>query len=83
MRRIWLYVDDDLWQALNARARSDGTTISELLRQAARERYLGKLDERKRAMQTFIGIRKNRPEFRDSDAYLRRLRRDRRTESSS
>jgi hypothetical protein len=80
VRRTQLYLDDDLWEVLHARARGEGTTISELVRQAARERYLGKLEERKRAMQAIVGIRKNRPEFQDSDAYIRALRRDNRTE---
>jgi len=75
MRRTQLYLDDDLWQALHARARGEGTTVSELVRQAARERYLGDLEKRKQAMRAFVGIWKDRPEFRDSDAYVRRLRR--------
>ncbi len=80
MKRTQLYLDDDLWQALHARARVEGTTISDLVRQAARERYVGKLDQRKQAMEAFIGIRKNRPEFRDSDAYIRSLRTEDRIE---
>ncbi|HZP25244.1 MAG TPA: ribbon-helix-helix domain-containing protein [Terriglobales bacterium] len=75
MRRTQLYLEDDLWQALRARARSEGTTISELVRQATRERYLGNLAKRKQAMRAFVGIWKERPEFRNSDAYVRRLRR--------
>ena len=58
MKRTQLYLDDDLWHALHARARSQGTTISDLVRQATREQYLGKLDERRQAMQAFVGIRK-------------------------
>jgi hypothetical protein len=45
------------------RARSQRTTVSDLVRQAARERYLPKLDERRAAMQAFVGIRKERAEF--------------------
>jgi stalled ribosome rescue protein Dom34 len=75
MRRTQLYLDEDLWTALHIRARGEGTTISELVRQSIRERYLGKLDERKKAMQAFVGIRQDRPEFRNTATYLRRLRR--------
>lgn len=75
MRRTQLYLDEDLWQALHVRARGEGTTISELVRQAARERYLGKLDERRAAMQALVGIRKDRPEVRNPTAYVRNLRR--------
>lgn len=80
VRRTQLYLDDDLWQALHARAHAEGTTMSALVRKATRERYLGKLEERKRAMQAIIGIRKDRPEFQDSDAYIRGLRREDRIE---
>jgi ribbon-helix-helix CopG family protein len=69
-----LYLDEDLWNALHARARSRKTTISELVREAVRERYLGRRDERIKAMREFIGIRKRRPETMDAVAYVRSLR---------
>jgi plasmid stability protein len=80
MKRTQLYLDDDLWNALHVRARSQGTSVSELVRQAARERYLGDLDERRNAMLAVVGIWKDRPEFSDPEKYLRRLRRGRRLE---
>jgi hypothetical protein len=80
MRRTQLYLDEDLWSALHARAQSLGTSISELVRIAVRERYVGKLDERRRAMEAIVGIRKDRPEFRHSQAYVRSLRRGSRIE---
>ena len=81
MRRTQLYLDDDLWKALHARARSMGTSISALVRQAARERYLGNLDERREAMLAFVGIRKDRKDLPDStEEYVRSLRRDTRLE---
>jgi hypothetical protein len=80
VKRTQLYLDDDLWHALHARARSQGTTISDLVRQAARERYLSNLDERKAAMQAFVGIRRERPEFSNSLEYVRKLRRGSRLE---
>src|SRR5215471_6681379 len=58
MRRTQLYLDDQLWGALHARAQSEKTSVSELVRQAVRERYLGDLDRRREAMQNFVGIRK-------------------------
>ena len=75
MRRTQLYLDDDLWDALHARARRDGTTISDLVRQAIRERYLGSLTARKAAMQAVVGIWQDRPEMADPEAYVRGLRR--------
>lgn len=80
MHRTQLYLDDDLWNALRARARKQGTTISNLVRQAARAHYLGDLERRKRAMQAFIGIRKDRSDLSDSVEYVRRLRRGSRIE---
>jgi len=81
MRRTQLYLDDDLWNALHQRARSQGTTISALVREAARERYLGNLEERRAAMLAFVGIRKDRKDLLDSTAeYVRSLRRDTRLE---
>ena len=80
MRRTQLYLDDELWNALHVRARSQGTTISDLVRRAVRDRYLGNSDERSKAMLAFIGIRKDRTDLPDSTEYVRTLRRDRRIE---
>ena len=75
MRRTQLFLDDQLWEALHARARSEKTTISELVRQAARERYLGRQEVRMAAMQGFVGIRKSRARAADSGEQVRELRR--------
>ncbi len=80
MRRTQLYLDDHLWNALHARARSRKTTISELVREAVRERYLGRQDEQMKAMQEFVGIRKERANALDAVAYIRTLRRGDRLE---
>jgi hypothetical protein len=75
VRRTQLYFDDDLWYALHARARSRKTTVSELVREAVRERYLGKRDEQAKAMQEFVGIRKESSQPVDAVEYVRSLRR--------
>jgi hypothetical protein len=75
MRRTQLFLDDQLWGALHARARSEKTTISELVRRAARERYLGSQDARMAAMQGVVGIRKSRARTADSAEEVRGLRR--------
>ncbi len=80
MKRTQLYLDDDLWQALHNKARCDGTTISEMVRQAARERYFPNLEQRRQVMQAFIGTGKDRPGIRNPVAYVRRLRRGERVE---
>ena len=75
MKRTQLYLDDDLWNALHVRARQSRTTVSELVRQAARERYLGSVDARKNAMKAVVGIWKDRKDIAGTDAYVRGLRR--------
>ena len=75
MRRTQLYLDDQVWNALHARARSQKTTVSELVREAVRERYLGSQDQQAKAMQEFVGIRKERSRPVDAVKYVRRLRR--------
>jgi hypothetical protein len=75
MRRTQLYLDDHLWNAPHAWARSQKTTISELVREAARERYLGRRDEQRKAMQEFVGSQKRRSDPVDSVRHIRDLRR--------
>ncbi len=81
MRRTQLYLDDDLWNALHTRARSERTSISDLVRRAVRERYFGNLDERRAAMEAIVGIWKDRTDLPDStEEYVRSLRHDTRIE---
>ncbi len=80
MKRTQLYLDDDLWNALRAHAHTQGTTVSDLVRRVARERYLGKFEGRREAMQAFVGIRNDRFDVSDSVAYVRNLRRGSRIE---
>jgi hypothetical protein len=76
VRRTQLYLDEDLWKLLHTHARSSGTTISDLVRQAVRERYAGNLNARRKAMQAFVGIWRDRPEMEDTEAYVREMRRN-------
>ncbi len=74
MRRTQLYLDDDLWNALHVQARREQTSISELVRKAARDRYLGGVAERGRAMKAIVGMWKDRPEFDRPSDYVRDMR---------
>jgi hypothetical protein len=74
VRRTQLYLDDQLWNALHARARTEKTTISELVRQAVRDRYFNGRDRQAKAMRDFVGIRKDRAESFDTAEYIRDLR---------
>ncbi len=80
MRRTQLYLDDSLWNALHTHALSQKTTISELVRAAVRERYLGRQDEQIKAMREFVGIRGEEAGAPDAVDYIRSLRRGDRLE---
>ncbi|HEX4310390.1 MAG TPA: CopG family transcriptional regulator [Acidobacteriaceae bacterium] len=68
VKRTQLYLVDELWSALHERAGREQTTISELVRRAARDRYLGNRDERARAMQAIVGMWADREKFSQSEA---------------
>ena len=74
MRRTQLYLEDDLWTALHIRSRQLGVSISELVRQAVRDRHFGEQANRAKAMRDFVGLRKNRTDLEDTATYIRRLR---------
>jgi hypothetical protein len=53
--------------------------VSELVRRALREKYLG-AGNRRDAMQAFVGIRKGRRDLPDTETYVRELRKGGRLE---
>ncbi len=79
MHRTQIYIDDDLWAILQARATQEHTSVSALIRTAARKNYSVDYAARAAAMQAFVGIRKDTSEFDDVDSYIRNLRNDRRS----
>ena len=72
VKRTQLYLEDNLWEALHLRARSEDTTISELVRSAARDRYLPHAGRRLEAMRAVVGIRPAAPSA-DAVREVRRL----------
>ena len=80
MRRTQLYLEDDLWTALHAKALLEGATVSELVRVAVRERYMGNLAERRAAMLGIVGLWKDRAGMEDAETFIRTLRDDNRLE---
>jgi hypothetical protein len=80
MRRTQLYLDDGLWEALHARAHTQNTTISELVREAVRTVYLGSSEVRRKAMLGIVGIRKAGPKSPDAVTYIQGLRKGDRME---
>ena len=74
MQRTQLYLDEDLLGMLRIRSRQSGTSVSELVRRAVREKYAGRHRSREQAMQAFAGIWKDRAGLGNTEKYLRRLR---------
>jgi hypothetical protein len=74
MRRTQLYLDDDLWNALHFHARLNGQTVSELVRKAARDKYMGNPEERRAAMEGIVGLWQDRKDIENSDIYIRKMR---------
>jgi len=71
-------LNEDIWKLLHIRARQRKTSISELVRQAVREKYGRSAADRREAMQALVGIWKNREDLPDSEQYVRRLRKGKR-----
>jgi Ribbon-helix-helix protein, copG family len=78
MKRTQLYLNEDIWKALHIRARQLRTSISELVRQAVREKYGNSPAARTQAMQAVVGLWKDRSDLPDTEAYVRRLRQGKR-----
>jgi hypothetical protein len=74
MKRTQLYLNDDVWKALHIQSKQQGISISELVRQAVREKYLNSAESRTEAMEALVGLRKDRKGLPDTDTYIRRLR---------
>lgn len=78
MKRTQLYLHEDIWKALHIRSRQQRTTISELVRQAVRDKYGSSPANRRQAMQAMVGLWRNRKDLTDSETYVRRLRKGKR-----
>jgi hypothetical protein len=62
---------------LHILARREGTTLSELVRQAMRARYLGDFEKRRKAMRALVAVRAT---SKDDENSVRELRRGSRLE---
>jgi macrodomain Ter protein organizer (MatP/YcbG family) len=80
VKRTQLYLDAGVWKRLHILARQSGTTVSDLVRQAIREKYTGGPATRREALQSIAGLWKDRTDITDSTAYVRALRKDNRLE---
>ena len=75
MVRTQLYLDDELHRQLRDLARRQGSTVSELVRQALTRVY-GSADVERRlaSLKGIAGLWRNRADLRSTDGYVRRLR---------
>ena len=74
MKRTQLYLEEDIWKVLQIQARQSDTSISDLVRKALRERYGVSPENRRKAMQAWVGIWKDRTDLPSTRAYVRQLR---------
>ena len=74
VKRTQLYLDEDLWQALHTKAAIEKTTVSDLVRTAARKHYLNDSEKRQKALLGIVGIWKDRTDLPDTETYVRSLR---------
>lgn len=80
MKRTQLYLEEDLWKALHTRARREKTTISDLVRRAARDRYMYTPEQRRADMMAAVGAWRDRTDLPDTETFIRSLRDDDRLE---
>jgi hypothetical protein len=78
MKRTQLYLDEGIWKLLEIKSRETGASISELVRQAIRDKYGVSAAKRREAMQAVVGMWKDRTDLPDTETYIRQLRKGRR-----
>lgn len=78
MKRTQLYLDEDIWKTLHIHSRQRRTSISDLVRQAIRDRYGSSPANRSKAMQALVGIWRDRNDLPDTGKYVRQLRKGKR-----
>lgn len=78
MRRTQLYLNEDLWKSLHIHSRQRRKSISELVREAIREKYGIPSANRRQAMMAIVGMWKGRKDLPDTEEYVRQLRKGKR-----
>jgi hypothetical protein len=78
MKRTQLYLDERLLDVLKVQARISKSTVSDVVTQVLREKYLS--PRRIEILKSMVGLWKDRNDIEDSTEYVRKLRRNRRSE---
>jgi hypothetical protein len=76
VKRTQLYLEDELWKTLHIAARQSRRTVSDLVRETLREKYLGQGVKRKEALLSAVGLWKDRTDLPSTRSYVRGLRED-------
>ncbi|HLN01785.1 MAG TPA: CopG family transcriptional regulator [Bryobacteraceae bacterium] len=80
MKRTQLYLEEHVWKVLQILSRQSGTSISDLVRQAVRERYVGEKTNREHVLKSVVGLWKDRRDLPGTESYVRSLRQGKRLE---
>ena len=76
MKRTQLYLSEEMARTLAALGRQKGATVSELVRESVREKYMSRKEMDKVALaRELSGIWRNRRDLKDIEGTIRRLRR--------
>ena len=78
MKRTQLYLDERLLDVLKVQARISKSTVSDVVTQVLREKYLS--PRRIEILKSLVGLWKDRDKIGDSTEYVRKLRKNRRSE---
>ena len=77
MIRTQLYIDEELHRKLREVAERQGRTVSDLVREAVARTYgASDVEERIATLERIASLWQDRDELGDTNAYVRRLRRD-------
>ena len=76
MKRTQVYLEEDIWKLLQILARQSKTSISDLVRTAIREKYFGGPKRRTTAFQSIVGLWAGRTDLKDTELFIRDLRKD-------
>ena len=83
MKRTQLYLEESVWKGLEILAREAGVSVSELVRQAVKERYFSGKQNRAKAFRDVVGLWADRTSLGDSSSVVRSLRKGRRLDRVS
>lgn len=79
MKRTQLYLDEKMWRDISVLSKQKKKSISELVRIAIHKTYGLKRDKDSTAvLSKAFGIWKNRKDLKDTEAYIRNIRKGRR-----